>query len=66
MSNPETIEIRCMWGSIDSKGYWHHSPNLKMSKDEQYRQNELAGYNMKTGGLYSFLRPDIHVILTLA
>jgi hypothetical protein len=37
------------WGIFDIDGNWHHNPFLKMSADEQRRENIEAGF-MTTEG----------------
>jgi hypothetical protein len=41
----ETWKVNVMWGSIQD-GVWKPVTNLKMSADEQWRQNRESGFDM--------------------
>jgi hypothetical protein len=42
LDDPHRVAVP--WGVWDLSGNWHHNPKLKMSADEQYRQNVQNGF----------------------
>jgi hypothetical protein len=40
----DVFRIAVPWGSFGPNGEWHPNPALKISADEQYRQNVKNGF----------------------